>query len=125
MHRGLIALSLFSALYMLGTLAMGQFYFFDPYLMSCQISGQTDPKPLFVTYTIIATVIFLSVPVVGIITANVAILVLVGRARGTGIPGINAVKTVGYVSWAFVISVIPTNVRVLLQVTNLSKLSSP
>ena len=123
-HKAATGFSIFSALYTLCTLAMGQSYVFDPYLLSCQLSGLIDPKPLYAIYAILATVIFFSVPVVGIIIANLAILVMAVRARGgipaktAGcIPGINALRTVSCVCWAFVISVIPLNVRVLLQVT--------
>ena len=115
-HKALTGLAIISVLYMLSILAMGQYFLFDPYLLSCQVSGQTDPNPLFVIYQSIGCVIFLVVPVVGIVIANLAILVRVAKAQG-GIPGINAVKTVSYVSWALVISVTPTSVRFFLQVS--------
>ena len=116
-HKAVIGFFIFSVLCTLGGIAIGQYYAFDPYLLSCKLHGLTDPNPLFAIGTITIVVMFFFVPVVGIISANLAILVLVARARG-GVPGINAVRTVSCVSWAFVISVIPMVVRGLLQVNS-------
>ena len=119
-HKALTGYSVFAAVYILGGVGiMGQYYFFDPFMLACIVSGLTNPTQLDFIYNIVATVIFVSVPLVGIITANLAILVLVARARG-GIPGINAVRTVSCISWIFLISVIPTNVRLLLQLTRVT-----
>ena len=51
----LIGLSAFITLYMVGSLFMGQHYYFDPYLFSCQLSGQTDAK--FFLYTLVNLII--------------------------------------------------------------------
>ena len=112
-HKILTGLFIFSVLYILGGLAMEQFYYFDPYDASCKASGLTGPKPS-VIFTIIGTFIFLTAPSVGIIVTNIAILVMVARARG-GVPGINAVKTVCCVSLVFLISILPTDLGALLE----------
>ena len=111
-------MSLISGLCIAGTIAMGERFEFDPYSIGCQITNGLKKTDLAI-YVVSLIFIFVVVPVICIIAANLAILVLVARARG-GVPGINAVKTVSCVSWAFLISVIPSNVRLIIEMNNVS-----
>ena len=57
-------------------------------------------------------------PILTIILTNLGILFIVTKsslARGTGLPGKNAILTVSCVAWVFVFSTTPTMIRVMLQ----------
>ena len=99
---------------------MGQYTFFDPYILACNTSG-LSAAPGQLPYTIICVVLFGGLPVLLIIVSNVIILHIASKyvAKKAGKKGAiskNAVITVSAVSWVFVVSVTPLCLRAMLQV---------
>jgi hypothetical protein len=124
---------------------MGQFWFFSPTLLGCQPSGITDPRTHMIVYTGVATVLTMVIPLMTIILANIGILACVTKSNfkrrkregtlcvkkretghlnnirnvGQNLPGKKAIITVSCVAWAFVISVTPMTIRILLQINQI------
>lgn len=99
---------------------MGQYTFFDPYILACNTSG-LSAEPGQLPYTIICVTLFGGLPVMLIIISNVIILYIASKyvSKKSGKKGTiskNAVITVSAVSWVFVISVTPLCLRAMLQV---------
>ena len=99
---------------------MGQYTFFDPYILGCNTSG-LSAEPGQLPYTIICVVLFGGLPVLLIVVSNVIILYIASKyvskkAGKKGSISKNAVITVSAVSWVFVISVTPLCLRAMLQV---------
>ena len=140
-RRIIAGIAVFIASYMMCIHFMGQFWFFSPALLGCQPSGITDPRTHMVVYTAIATVLTMVLPLTTIVLANIGILACVTRSNfqkskregtlcakydkshlnnlrqvGNNLPGKKAIITVSCVAWAFVISVTPMTIRILLQI---------
>ncbi|XP_063678541.1 C-C chemokine receptor type 4-like [Bolinopsis microptera] len=107
----------FSTFYMFCCLVMGQFYYFDPYLLSCQISGQTDPRKSMVISALVALVLFVLLPITTILLSNAYILRIVYRSskKKSKMPSKAALTTLTSISLSFLIFTTPTFARVLLQ----------
>ena len=98
---------------------MGQYTFFDPYILGCNTSG-LSAEPGQLAYTIVCVTLFGGLPVLLIVVSNVVILYIaskyVRKAGKRGAISKNAIITVSAVSWVFVISVTPLCLRAMLQV---------
>lgn len=98
---------------------MGQYTFFDPYILGCNTSG-LSAEPGQLPYTIVCVTLFGGLPVLLIVISNVIILYIAskyGRKAGKkGAISKNAIITVSAVSWVFVASVTPLCLRAMLQV---------
>ena len=99
---------------------MGQYTFFDPYILSCNTSG-LSAEPGQLPYTIVCVTLFGGLPVLLIVISNITILYIASKyaSRKAGKKGAiskNAVITVSAVSWVFVVSVTPLCLRAMLQV---------
>eukprot|EP00116_Pleurobrachia_bachei_P008073 sb/3468335/ len=99
---------------------MGQYTFFDPYILACNTSGLSADRSQL-AYTITCVTLFGGLPVLLIIVSNLTILYIASKytAKKAGKKAAvsrNAVITVSAVSWVFVISVTPLCLRAMLQV---------
>ena len=143
-RRIILGITVFIASYMLCIHFMGQYWFFSPNLLSCQPSGITDPRTYMVVYTGVATVLTMVLPLTTTILANIGILVCVTKSNSQrqkremkqcaykaddkehkinlrrNLPGKKAIITVSCIAWAFVISVTPMTIRILLQISQVS-----
>ena len=103
-------------------LLIGCKVYFEPRILTCRLS--TFVKHEFKIFIFSNIVIFTTIPIVAIVTPNIAILCEVAASnakhRGKARLSSRALKTVSYICWLFIISMTVTTVRLTLMALGIS-----
>jgi len=94
---------------------IGLVWYFDPNVLCCQFTTLTNHSPTTLAYHSIVLAVFVYMPIIVLPVCNIAILVIATvKHRSTNRINRNALITVSCISWTFILSIIPTIIRIVL-----------